>query len=453
MSKDSLENKVKLSLLQAEKRLVDLELSVAELKETGEKLKDFDPSQLQQLSGLDELKQKVDDIEDLIMVETVGIEELKKMMTGSQPTEQQTTGETAAQPQELPKDLQDKMAAVEQLQGKVENIGQIEQQIQNVVSEISSLRNELTMMKTTAPGVKFGPEFQLLSTKIDNMKRIVDDLLTRKVELDLKIEGVERSVAFLHSIGTGKVPDDMRRELDIVRRDFSVINSRLDSLENVAHESSETMMKLESSMSKFESFEKASAMSKELGQKLDEFKFVENEMRRLSNRIESVYDNIDKRLDKVKNIEKRFPEVLESLENTNKELDKVRLVALERVSKDEFNERFDSLEKRIPDVGSTVSNLSKKIDESKIMILERAKRDELEGLQKKLGEIEKKIGAIKGGDLEKILDEKISEVQGPMSVLSVQISELLGRIVMLESRLGNIEAMVKDRGSQPIIIE
>ncbi len=453
MATDSLDDKVKMSLLQTEKRLVELDMAVTELRDLKEKLGEFDPAQLQKLSDIDEMKQKVEDLEDLIMVENAGIIELKNMITG----ESEKSAEQAQQPvqqtevkQELPQEFHDKMAVLDQIQGKVKNINQVEQQIQNISSEISSLRNDLTIMKTVAPGVKLGPDFQLLSIKIDNLKNIVDDLLTRKVELDMKMEGIEKNVSFLHSMGTGKLSDDIRREIDIIKRDYSVTNSRLDSLENVAHDISENMMKVESSVSKFESFEKASAFGKELESKLDQFKFVEGEMRRLSSRIESVYDNIDKRLDKIKNIEKKFPEVLESIEKTNREIDSVKILALDRAKKEDVEERISEIEKKIqPSMSEALNNLSKKIDENKIMILQRARREELDGISRRLGDLDKKIGSVKSGNI----DEKISELQGPVSILSVQISELLGRIVMLESRLANMEASAREAPSQPIIIE
>lgn len=68
-------DKFKLTLLQIEKRFVDIEIALGELKE-----------------AFSSLEQRIDDIEDLIMVEQAGLIELKKMleMKSEEPTVTET---------------------------------------------------------------------------------------------------------------------------------------------------------------------------------------------------------------------------------------------------------------------------------------------------------------------------------------------------------------------------
>ena len=63
-------------VLLVEKRVIDLELGLDELKETVQKI---------DVSGIPELTQKVSEIEDLIMVEQAAVLELKKMLEKGQP--------------------------------------------------------------------------------------------------------------------------------------------------------------------------------------------------------------------------------------------------------------------------------------------------------------------------------------------------------------------------------
>ena len=147
-------------------------------------------------------------------------------------------------------------------------------------------------------------------TLVEKQAIIDAELLARKAQADdFRIEGMDKSISFLQSGGVGRLPENLKHEVDGMRRDVSVISSRLDSLENVSHDFADNMIKMDSTIHKFESFEKASALGKELEAKVEEFRFIEGEIRRLSNRIESIYDSIDKRLDKVKNVEKKFPEL------------------------------------------------------------------------------------------------------------------------------------------------
>ena len=76
-----IEDKFKLSLNQIQKRIVDLEVAISELssKTTDTKMPN-------------DLAQRVEDLEDMSMVESMGINELKKMMEQPQGTGQTNDG-------------------------------------------------------------------------------------------------------------------------------------------------------------------------------------------------------------------------------------------------------------------------------------------------------------------------------------------------------------------------
>ncbi len=473
MQKDTefshLENKVKLSLLQAEKRLVDLEVSAAEIKELKDRLSEIDFEALKG-ANIGELKQRLDDLEDVIMVENLGVEELKKMMEDVRDKLQQPSPTATVSPEMETKvasidELHSKMSALEEVHGKMSAPEELKLQISTLTSEIDALKSQLSSgvpAKSGEPTI----DMQVVTTKVENLRSLVDNLLARRNEMQMKLDGLEKSMILLQSGGVTGVTESVTRDIENNKRDLVILNSRLDSLERVAKDLSENALKIDSSVKKFESFERASALSKELESRLEEFKFIEGEIRRLSGRIEMVYDNIDKRLDKVKNVEKKFPEVLDAIAELEKDIDKNRLDVLERAKKDDLEEirrKFElkilDIDKRVPDTSSTIASLARKVDENRIMVLDRPKKDEVLSMIGKvskgseLGRIKEELRAESEELVQNLRMEK-ADLETSLTGLSTQISELLNRLVMLESRIGSLERMVRDtRAIQPIILE
>jgi hypothetical protein len=158
-----IENKIKLSLLKAEKRLVNLEVDLSELKE---KLKSIDLDEVQNL------KQKVEDIEDLIMVENAGVVELKKMM---------------------------------------EDIG--------------------TKLEK-APSTQPVPDFNALSNKVNTIKGSVDELTKKKLDLEMKIAEIEKKFEIMKSEEGEPVSEYFLEEFKKNKGKIVEIENKISSLEN-----------------------------------------------------------------------------------------------------------------------------------------------------------------------------------------------------------------------------
>jgi hypothetical protein len=198
-------------LLNLEKRIVDAELTVAQLND---KLKSLD------LSMVSDLKQKEEDLEDLVLVNNAGINELKKML------------ESPAQPvAAVPDELKNK---VEQLSNEVETLKQakpeepaedVRKYIDDKLAEVESrmpqsselnvdyTRNELSLIKTRLAALEKSMSEPKLSDPILNeLQSIREDLLT-----------VKSKVA-----STEKYTQDTRMDLDKLRPSVA-------RLENIAN--------------------------------------------------------------------------------------------------------------------------------------------------------------------------------------------------------------------------
>lgn len=555
--KSSSDSKARLSLLQAEKRFADLELgleevknSVAEVREATERFKEIDPAAIQQLSQLSDMKQRLEDVEDLIMVESAGIEELKNLMQDLKGGPKSEAPAEAPRT-ELPEGLEEKLAALEEIEEKISAFGDLKQQVEGIESELAEMKGGLATQPSAGaqtPDLRpFAAKFEQLKSEVEakieeldkagaygrmpdtssisnELKKKIDGLNRKFSEIGSRIESVENaSKDFPNSLQRfGKkmsemgpriealenvsksMPDDLqrlakkevgnvskslsefvsriesvesfsknlsenmersakrevsgqtsnlskkllelnsrvesvesasknfleetqrlvKREADTINRKLSVTDSRIGATENVSKAISDNLVEIKSSMQKFESFENASSLVKDLQNKMDEFKFIESEVKRISNRVEGFYTNLDQKLDKIREFERQFPQVKQDLEQLR-------------------------------------DDLSKKLDENKVLILDKASKDETSEIRDRLGQAEAKISDARLKDIEESvgklreeIKDGVSEAKEPISVMNIEMSDFMSRIVALETRLGNLENMMRSIGKvQPIVLE
>lgn len=398
------------NMLQSEKRLVDLELSIAELKQNLDRFKDVDSSALNNLAEMPDLKQRVEDLEDLVMVESAGIEELKDIMEAVRDRMQsEAQGQTVSP------------AVAGQMQANIGAVDQMRAQIESLAREVAMMK-ELAASPATA-GNQTG-NVQLFSAKLDNLKTTLDELIKRKVEVDIRIERLDKTVAGLQTKAADSTPEGLKKQLDTLNRNFSVVDSRMDAIETVSKNITEELTKVRSATQKFESFERASNLAKELQSRMEEFKFIENEVKRVSNRVEGFYENLNERLDKIREFEKIVPEMKGALEKM----------------RDEVMKRFD---------------------EDKISILDRATKDEASSIRDRLSQVESKVSGARFDDLQKEIEglkeevrNSLSEARQPMSVINIEISDIMSRMIALETRIGGLERVMQTAGrAHPIVLE
>lgn len=500
---DKFENKYKLSLLQVEKRFVDLEGALGEINQKIE--------ELSKVSAPVDLQQRVSDLEDLILVEQAGIMELKKLL--EQPKEA-----TVTIPQEFKEKIDSLETRLNEILNKItttekKDIGALQEQLDKVVEEVAGLRTEfnkkvLDIKEDVELSKKTDVNFQFLSSKIEALKEAVEDVNRKKVEADIKIANMEK---ILNDLQNKFQTENYSEEVNRIRKDWLLVSGRVDSLESVIQEISETIPKLEVSLTKFDTFEKASLLSKDMETKIEQFKFLESEIRRLSSKVEMIYENIDKRMDDVRKLEKFIPEIKNSIASLTQEIDKNRVDILTRVKREEFKdlerkiEEFRKFEKSIPEIKNWISSMKQEIEKEKLDSKDRVRKADLdivagnvnrihEEINKKLSEMETKqkyfVESIKNVSPEKQLNEireiiktqevklsgisseiekfdskmkslrndimgRVSEVQAPVSpMLDSQIAALLDRLIFLESRIAAIEKLVQDTIKiQPIVLE
>lgn len=435
-------------ILQLEKRLVELELAVTELKES---IKSID------LSMVPDLKQRVEDIEDLVMVEQAGILELKKLLEESKP-------EKPEKP--IPEDLEQRLASIESNIPNLVEKTELESKLESIQKDLSSLMAKPAAVEIEGLYNKLAQlegNLSILKSQTESISKElyekVKEISKKKLELDLKITEMIKKIDILENKIRESPSQEILDELKLNKREIISTNARIDSLEMVARELMNDIQNVKNSVKRFESFEKVSILSKEIEEKIERFKFIEDEMRRLSSRVELIYDSIDKRLDKIRDLEKRVPELTETVSKLSKEMDKNRIEILDK-TREEISRRIASVER----VKSSLEREISKSLEEKFKTIEKRKAEEvnriLTDITMKIAVIESRIASIETNYEKKIdefrsaVREKLVEIRAQPSLLDDQVKEIVNKIVFLESRLMGIESMMREkREALPIIIE
>lgn len=213
--KTDVEDKYKLAFLQIDKRLINLELALGELNEKIKNLKVIDSE------TANTIQERLEDLEDLIMVENLGGVELKKTLEGINSQIDELSKKTAILPPEeyqkieasLLQKIDEKISTLPSSPSTLqEEVGRLNERIkvletdvvQKIVSEVADLRNEMSKeirdVKDRVSGlgtIKPDIDIKFLSSRLNSLKENVEYLLNRKTEIDMRMENLQKMLAQL----------------------------------------------------------------------------------------------------------------------------------------------------------------------------------------------------------------------------------------------------------------
>lgn len=478
------------NVLRVEKRVVDLELSLNELKE---QIQGMD------VSAVPEMKQKLDDVEDLIMVEQAAVLELKKLLESEKPA--------------IPEDFEKKISEIEtnlqnavnktDFDAKIESIekefaGQTQQatpvEIEKLYNKISQIEVGLSNVKTQTENISKDVEerigevmerpvnskqsaidIELLSSKIAAGKENLERLSRSWLDLELKIAGITKKMEVMEKNIEGSPERILIDGLKINRKEIVAANARIDSLERVARELMIDTRNFEKSIGKFESLEKISFLGKNIEDKLEKTKFLEEEVKRLQSRIQNIYNEVDNRIDKLRGLEKKYsgdmPSLVGTVETNRRQIESMRSVlnnlngkiaSLENIKPVLENRLIEIRKSLYPMINEGLKPIHKRADfiEKKLKETRTSEIGKiLTDVTMKIAVIEERIQSLEKDDDNKMAEirtavrEKLGEIRTPPA-MDEYFKELVNRIIFLESRLTGIEKMMQERSNAlPIIIE
>lgn len=429
---------LKTKILQLEKRFVEADLAVNEVKDL---LKQAD------VGSFPDLRQRVNDLEDLIVVENVGITELKNMLIALQEgLKRKVPPEFEKKVNKMDERIVGLESSIKELPARREMISperfaELEKNLQNVNAQLGVLNDKVENLK---PSTSVG----LLTKRIDEMGD----------ELDTRIRGIEGDLAFVKEKSTTfSVPETLAKDIEEARSNFTINNARLEAMENAmkefatnvqaikqdikgsAHvEGLEQMVKeygkeldkLKPAIKKMASFEKITNLKEDVENKLEEFRVLQEETEKLAKKTKSMYSGVDKRAEIVKEFESNLPALTESINELKKDVDKTKssLSKKMKIVKD--------FEVQLPVITESINKLEKKLEKGKGEFSEVVKKEELTELVKRNEE------SFKG--FEKRLDNLKSGVQESTAPFMDSIAKLDRRLNMLEETQGEVMKGVGD---------
>lgn len=446
-----LENKFKLSFLQTEKRLVELEVALSDLQE---KLKDVD------IESINEIKQKVEDLEDLIMVEQAGIIELKKIL--------EEFGEKIKKPTKIP-EIEKEIAEIkefnlklkENIEKKISELSSIRKEIESKISQIENkMKAALNYEPVLEEIKKLKNDFLSISAKMSITEEFISKVMSEVGELKPKVSKIletdfenirreiERKISEFKSIEERlkKIQEttDVFDEIKKVKSEFLVINAKISGMDEFIKNFVKEVNKIKPLINKIESFENILKSSEKLEQKLMEIKLRSDEIERMQKRLEEIHSATSEKFYKIDLLDSRVS-LLEDM--------KKNLALLE--------EKIGNLRKEIEVSNATINQLiidfQNKIEATRRDIEKVVKKEEIDNIFKEIEErfkeIEKK-NKTKLEEIASIVERRVIETKAPIGALNAQIDELINRVINLESKIIAIERAIQEsKKKQPIILE
>jgi len=363
-TESEIESKFKMTLLQTEKRLMDLEMGLSELRE---KFKDIDPKKIS------EIAERVEELEDLILVEQAGIIELKKALEGFG---------TSKETEEKIKSLENMLTQTkDEMKTKIENILVMKPRIEEMIEKVD----------------------KSVSKMWEEVEKKLKEISDKRIELEVKIQNLAEKVDKMNF-------KPLDEEIKKVKENFFATGARLRVVENLLTKiiseteaakpfmrKIETIEKLEDRIKELEKvkgeMEKFVSISSEIEKMKNELLVVNSKVSEINSFLKSLIECIGKGevkledIEKIGKIETLEKKILEMEKNVKESLAKdlrEKLIELEESNKKKLEEIAAIVEKRIIQNRAPVGAISAQVDElidkvinleSKIAVLEKAIRE------------------------------------------------------------------------------
>jgi len=360
-----------------------------------------------------EVKDKIEEIEDLVMVEQAGIVEIKNMIEEVKATSPEVASVMPAFEERLKK-LENEIASVSKGRPEMPGEGVLPvAEIDRIYKRINELEDRISQAKPEK-----GVDYSFLSS-IDALKKDIEKLSFERAEADSKLEVVERKIEDLKNSLRVLTEGGPVSEAVINEKEIEELNMKIGSIEKTIDGITSELRARER--------EKGPTLGKELGE--DEMKKIYESVSILSKEVDENRREIFQKATEVSALAKKIEESNRALSSS---------VYLEIKA---FKERMETLE-------AQYHNLSKQMKDMRPEDFERA--------MEKIGAMAVSIEDRYRKELEG-LKATISRVVNELktsAVMDKEISELLEKVVFLESRLKVVEKNIDEvRGSKPVVLE
>jgi len=203
------EEKFKFALSQIDKRLMNLEIAIGEIQEKLKKREDED------------LREKIEEIEDLVMLDVLGQIELKKFIEETR-KKLEDVGKIGVDVERIAEEVKKRIGVGDDIKRLEERVRVLENEVlKKIADEVADLRNEMNKeirdLRDRIMGIgetKSEIDLKFLSSRLKTLKENVDYLMNRKTELEMKIEEMRKAISRLSGISEGEKIDLLLRKIE-----------------------------------------------------------------------------------------------------------------------------------------------------------------------------------------------------------------------------------------------
>jgi len=403
---EEIENKFKFALLQVDKRLVNLEIAIGEISEKIKNLKSIDAE------TIDAIKERMDELEDLVMVENLGEIELKRFLENIESKTNELSEKTASFSEELEK-IKDLGAKIEEIKKLEEEIKKLNERLEPIeTSTLKKLEEEISFLKEKNEKLALKEDLEKIEKNIKEVNEKMVGILTPTQEI------IDMADKILALEGKIKVLEDFREDFYPIRSEIIKLKERL-------------------SLFDFSSLEKINKLEKDFTELNEKISQLVLKIEKLKSKPE-VYENLDKRMS--------------DLEDKIKILQEETFGKIGDVVKKETEEKINAMKEDLKRVMNEVENLSKRFESLSIPSPEIEKLGErlnqldlkIENIEKFTGEfdlIKKEIGAIEPSILKK-MGESLSNFKNKIDLIEEKVKTVDEKNSELNEKLKSTEISI-----------
>jgi len=423
-----IENKFKKTLLQTEKRIMDLEVSVSEL---AEKLKEID------LKEFSAVKDRIEELEDLVTVEQVGIIELKKMLeefrekAGIELVKEkiEEISATKSKVEEIEKKLEDNIRKIlEDVELKLKDFAEAKSKLESEISKLSATEKRHS---------------EHLKEDVENIKNKLKEIF----EIKNKLDGISEEIVNIKSSFGGTL-NDLGKRVETIEKNFSDLATRLKGIETSANKLYADFDALRPLVEKMRNIENIEKRTSETEIALHNLEGKMKEIEKASAEISKFNIKLSELEGRINGLDGKIKEAIAISSDARKRMGSFE-IDLKRLEK--IENRVSEIENFIQNLISVVAGKAEPLPKIKAtQISERISKIE-ENVKNELSKLEETYKK-KLEEIASIVEKRIIQTRAPVGAVTAQIDELIDRIINLESKLAALEKIAREKKG-PIVLE
>ena len=387
-SKDS-----RIDVLHLEKKVSELEERIKSVEKSLEKV------------GIEDLEKRLEDLEDLVMVENALMVEIKKMMESSS---------ELVDLKDRVKNIENSLSSLTSVgpeKVKAEDLSRLSQRIESIEKDLSFLRKQIS---TT--------DFNELKESVE--KRLAEGVISKNIKEILEIQNM------------------------VLKNE-----SRIDNIEKSIENLKTSLKELQPTLG-LENVKKIGVLSNEVARRIEE-------TRELVARFNALQSDIEKRITKITTIEDELGNIKVWMDKLSKEFESINAKIFELTKRQEENRIYltekilaqtEGVLKEVQDLLAQTKNEVSEIIESKV----NEKLVDFGSLRKQMEELANRMAKMEESNKKEIesLKTALQEMKEMQVFPEERLNELMSRNVYLEDKISALEKIIKELTKvSPLVLE